>query len=98
MGPMNCHAFGLQRGDLLDRNPSDPLRQVGVSSSSDQRAETNRLMLYEAMAMVLFCSHVDPLLPRHDPRLEGLAHTVEVTATSLHEAGTQGLAGFITAS
>jgi hypothetical protein len=86
MGPINCHAFGLQPGDLLDRNPSDPLRQVGVSSSSDQRAETIRLILYEAMAKVLFCSHGDPILPRHDPRLEGVANTVEVTAESLYEA------------
>jgi hypothetical protein len=36
--------------------------------------------------------HARPILPRHDPRQDGVSHTVEVTAATLYEAVAQGLA------
>jgi hypothetical protein len=46
----------------------------------------------EQKATVIFLLHASPLVPRHVQDMDGVSHTVEITAATLSEAVARGLA------
>src|SRR5439155_3134049 len=75
------------------RNENGPRWAASLIVSESREQAAKRLAtVSNGKRICYFCFDVGPILPRNHQDMDGVSHTVEVTAATLYEAVAQGLA------